>query len=471
MNDDEIIKLVLDRGFLINEDALHLIKNFKDDKTIRQVIEDICSRMDCSTPVIMPDHLKLLYDFHNKIEIKDKKNRKDKENSINVRYNVCYAKENYSGFLNLFIDKFQRLSSIFKRRLSVTPVKNVINNDNKPVFVVGIVSDINTTKNGHKIITIEDETGTINTLFSKDLKIRDENILLDEVICIKGHISKKILIVEEFYRPEIPIERTKVKSHGKVGLTSDIHIGSKMFNSKEWNELIHFIRKDEETAGDLDCIIIAGDCVDGIGIYPNQERSLDITDILGQYKKAASLFSEIPDDIEIIILPGNHDAVRQAEPQLPFPESIQDLFLDKKERVRFVGNPCYVDINGTSILSYHGRSLDYLIQEFSGSDYKNPIPSMIQMLKMRHLSPTYGVVPLTPAGKDYLVIDSVPDILHCGHIHTFGVGEYRDTLLLNTGGWQEQTSFQRDRNIVPDVGKFPIIDLETMDIKLLDFGG
>ena len=465
MDDDEIIRLVLNRGFLINNDALSLIKDFKDDKKIIQVIEDICSKMDNSDPVIMPDHLKFLYDLHNN-GIK-----KDKENRINVKYSTCYAEESYTGFLNLFIDKFQRLSSIFKKRLAVTPIKNVINNESRPIFVVGIVSDISNTKNGHKIITIEDETGTINTLFSKDSKAKDENILLDEVIGIKGFISKKILIAEEFYRPEIPVERTKVKSHGKVGLTSDIHVGSKMFNSKKWDELIKFIRKDEEVAGDLDCIIVAGDCVDGIGIYPNQERSLSITDISSQYKEVASLFSEIPDDIEIIILPGNHDAVRQAEPQPSFPESIQNLFLDKTEQVKFVGNPCYIDINGTSILSYHGRSLDYLIQEFSGSDYKNPIPSMVQMLKMRHLSPTYGTVPMTPAGKDFLVIDSIPDILHCGHVHTFGIGEYRSTLLFNTGGWQEQTSFQQERNIVPDVGKFPIIDLETMDIKLLDFGG
>ncbi|BDC35646.1 MAG: DNA-directed DNA polymerase II small subunit [Candidatus Methanoliparum thermophilum] len=454
MDEDEIIKLVLDRGFLINEDALNLIKDFKDDKKIRQVIDNISSKMDSSAPVIMPGHLKFLYN-----------------NRINVKYSTCYAEESYTGFSNLFIDRFERLSSIFKKRLSVTPIKNVMNNESRHVFVVGIVSDINHTKYGNKIITIEDETGTINVLFSKDLKTKNENILLDEVIGIRGFINEKILISEEFYRPEIPLNREKARSRGKVGLTSDIHVGSKMFSSKKWSKFIDFIRKDEEVAGDLDCIIIAGDCVDGIGVYPNQELSLNITDILDQYKEAAFLLSEIPEDIEIIILPGNHDAIRQAEPQPPLPKFIQDFFLDKRERIKFVGNPCYIYVNETSILSYHGRSLDYLIQEFSGSDYKNPISPMIQMLKMRHLSPTYGKVPMTPAGKDFLTIDDVPNILHCGHVHTFGIGEYRGTLLFNTGGWQEQTSFQYERNIVPDVGKFPIIDLETMDIKLLDFGG
>lgn len=461
MDDDEIIKLVLNRGFLINETALKLIKDFKDDKKIKLLIDKICTGMDRSSPVIMPDHLKFLYEE----EVKDKKKM------INVKYSTCYAKESYFGFLNLFMDKFHKLSSIFKKRFPITPIKNAINNENRPIFVVGIVSDITNTKNGHKIITIEDETGTINVLFSKDSRITDENILLDEVIGIKGFINKKLLIGEEFYRPEIPLERERIKSKGKVGLTSDIHVGSKMFSLKKWNEFINFVRKDEEVAGDLDCIIIAGDCVDGIGVYPNQEQTLNITDILDQYKESAFLLSEIPEDIEIIILPGNHDAVRQAEPQPTPPKYIRDIFFEKTEQVKFVGNPCYIDINGTSILSYHGRSLDYLIQEFSKSDYKNPIPAMIQMLKMRHLSPTYGTVPITPAGKDYLVIDDIPDILHCGHIHTFGIGEHRGTLLLNTGGWQEQTSFQRERNIVPDVGKFPIIDLETMDIKLLDFGG
>ncbi|MEZ5334217.1 MAG: hypothetical protein R2741_02730 [Methanolobus sp.] len=51
----------------------------------------------------------------------------------------------------------------------------------------------------------------------------------------------------------------------------------------------------------------------------------------------------IPKHIKIIISPGNHDAVRQAEPQPKLPECIREYF---PENVTFVGNPSIVDLDG-----------------------------------------------------------------------------------------------------------------------------
>jgi DNA polymerase II small subunit len=97
---------------------------------------------------------------------------------------------------------------------------------------------------------------------------------------------------------------------------------------------------------------------------------------------------------------------------------------------------------------------------------------MTHLLKRRHLSPIYGGrVAMSPGERDLLLIEDVPDIFHCGHVHTLGIGRYSGTLIVNSAGWQEQTSFQRERNIEPDVAKFPVIDLESMGIKILDFGG
>jgi DNA polymerase II small subunit len=75
---------------------------------------------------------------------------------------------------------------------------------------------------------------------------------------------------------------------------------------------------------------------------------------------------------------------------------------------------------------------------------------MEEMLKRRHLSPMYGGrSPLAPEKEDYLVIDDVPDILHCGHVHTYGTGFYRGVFLVNSSTWQEQTEFQKKVNLNP----------------------
>jgi len=92
------------------------------------------------------------------------------------------------------------------------------------------------------------------------------------------------------------------------------------------------------------------------------------------------------------------------------------------------------------------------------------------MLKLRHLSPIYGGrVSIAPEKKDHFVIDEIPDILHCGHVHTVGVSRYRDVLAINSGTWQSQTEFQKRMNLQPMPAKATVVDLSGMEYKIMDF--
>ncbi len=87
---------------------------------------------------------------------------------------------------------------------------------------------------------------------------------------------------------------------------------------------------------------------------------------------------------------------------------------------------------------------------------------MIEMLRRRHLAPFYGgKTALAPEGSDYMIVDSVPSIFATGHVHGFGVGEYRGVTVLNASAWQAQTSYQRMHNISPRPGMVPVVDLQT----------
>ena len=68
--------------------------------------------------------------------------------------------------------------------------------------------------------------------------------------------------------------------------------------------------------------IIAGDAVDGIDSYPGQEADLSITDVWEQYAELSKSVNRIPTEIQTVIMPGNHDAVRLMEPQLPLPDKV-----------------------------------------------------------------------------------------------------------------------------------------------------
>jgi len=168
--------------------------------------------------------------------------------------------------------------------------------------------------------------------------------------------------------------------------------------------------------------------------------------------------------------PGNHDAVRPAEPQPTFEKEIRDLFSGKD--ITFVGNPCYFSLHGVEVLSYHGQSLLDFATNIQCLKYNEPVEIMKVMLKKHHLSPVYGgYTPLAPEHLDYMIIDKIPDIFVTGHVHLATIGEYRGVTLINASSWQSQTSYQKMLNFIPDPAKLPIADLKTGNVTMMDFSG
>ena len=202
---------------------------------------------------------------------------------------------------------------------------------------------------------------------------------------------------------------------------------------------------------------IAGDIVDGVGIYPNQARELVVRDVDKQYKLASRYLEQIPDYIEVIVTPGNHDAPRKALPQ----PAIGDTFLETLQEARKVyslGNPCTLSLHGVEILVFHGRSLDDVISTVPDMTHSHPERAMRLLLQSRHLAPLYGgKTPLSPEDKDPLVIQRPPDIFHAGHVHALEYANYRGVLIMNSGCWQEQTDYMRRNGFTPTPAKVPVV--------------
>lgn len=393
----------------------------------------------------------------------------------------------YMQFVQYFRDRYSRLSEIIRGRVNARPIESLKRRSfrrggdggSEEISIIGMVSDISSTTNGHKILSLEDPTGSFSVLIrnsDKELFELASKILLDEVIGVTGSITNdgSLMLASKLIQPDVPnnIQR-RTGSYGKAVLISDVHVGSSQFMEEAWLDFLDFLKGESDSEGmrelaaSVRYLVVAGDIVDGIGIYPDQEMELDILDVYEQYRKAAEYFREIPDHIRVIISPGNHDAVRQAEPQPALPENIQAYF---PENVVFVGNPAFLELDGVRILIYHGRSIDDLVASVPGVSYQEPAGAVLEMLKRRHLAPTYGSrVSISPEKKDYFIIDPVPDIIHTGHVHTLGVQRYKNVLLVNSGTWQGQTEFQKRVNLVPAPARVPIVDLENFDVKILAF--
>jgi DNA polymerase II small subunit len=387
-------------------------------------------------------------------------------------------------FVNLFRDRYQAIRKILcsqRREIAQYIPINRIRKTMTDVQLIGMVKNVKTTHNGHRLIEIEDDTGSATLMALKtntEISQMASEVMLDEVIGIVGKISKTgdLIIVQNIIYPDIKLHQERKRSESPlcVAFLSDVHMGSNMFMESEWNMFLRWINGDlgnarqRDVASKLKYLVLPGDLVDGIGIYPNQEKELAISNIYEQYQALAQQFQYIPDHITIILQPGNHDAVRPAEPQPAFEKEIRDLFSGKE--FIFIGNPSYFSLHGVEILSYHGQSLLDYSTNIQSLSYNEPTEVMKLMLKKRHLSPTYGgYTPLAPEHKDYMLISEVPDIFVTGHVHTSSIDNYRGVTLINASSWQSQTSYQKMMNFVPDSAKLPIVDLKTGNATAMDF--
>jgi len=374
-------------------------------------------------------------------------------------------------YLHYFRDRFSRLGGMIRGRVGAMPIEGLTKNTRyrqEEATVIGMVADVSTTKNGHRIAEIEDSSASISVLFRKDRPVFSdaERLIPDEVIGVKGKLSNdgRLFFADTLYRPDIRIDNQPFKSQtpGKAVFISDIHVGSDTFLADCWHRFADWLHDS-----DASYLLIAGDLVDGIGIYPGQDTELTIKNIYQQYDALGEMLTDLPSRIKIIVSPGNHDVVRGAEPQPVLPEQFTKKF---PKNCLLVENPALVNIQGVRVLMYHGRSIDDMIGLIPGASYDHSGEMMEEMLQRRHLAPAYGRRTPIAAGKaDRLIIDPLPEILHTGHVHIRGITQYRGVLGINAGTWQSQTKFQKQMNVNPTPAQAVVVDLQTLAPETFTF--
>ena len=387
-----------------------------------------------------------------------------------------------------FRDRFKRLSALLRQRIDARDAMSISRALRAmPGSDVKLIGMVHTKKEreGKILVILEDEEAKANVLFTPKASISAyeaaKKLMPDQVICIRAiKMSKDLFLAKDLMNPDVPTRDNRSGSSAGqepiyAVLISDIHYGSVAFVEKAFRRFLAWLKGEigskrlREMAGAVKYVIIAGDLVDGVGVYPGQEAELLITDVNRQYEGVASLLTEVPEHIELIVSPGNHDACRRALPQPAIPKTYADpLYSDG--RIHVLGNPCIVALHGVKFLIYHGNSFDDMVSVVPGLSFDKPIEMMKLMLKARHLAPIYGMkTPIAPTGRDMLVIEEIPDVFHTGHVHITATGVYRGVLLVNSGAWQAETAYQRARGIVPTPGRAVLVDLRTLGLVELDF--
>ena len=463
------INYALNKGFQIHPDALKILERV-DINDLENLIKKIVrEKAKKKLFLINQDDLEVF------LGLKSDEQLENELRILNDPSSKITSAEGVEGYTALFSSRFSKLKKIISNRPEAKMLKSIAAivsaKSNDDMYVCGLLSERRVERNVTKII-LDDPTGSIETIvFDNDLQKTAASLLSDQFVMEKISFGKKGgFIVKDIITPDVPEHApNRSKTEVYAAFLSDLHIGSMYFMEKELNDFVSWLSSPDPVARKIRFVLIGGDVVDGVGIYPNQDKELDFVDINDQLKKTMEILKKIPEHIKIIVIPGNHDPGRRALPQPAIPK-IYNSELWNQKNITMLGNPALVSLNGVKVLMFHGQSIDDIVRTTPGLSYDKPAQVMKHLLQARHLSPIYGSqTPLAPEVEDMMLIDEVPDIFHAGHVHVVDLDLYRGVLILNSGAWQHQTPFQAGVGITPTSGLAVLVNLKTFKVYTKDF--
>jgi len=475
----EEINQILKKGYLISKDFIEALPDKFDVEGFLNKLNGLEKK-----PIILTSEM--LTESNNKListDFKILRNYKEESKKREVQDFVDYFKLRYENTKNLLIKRKELQNTISINRVGMRT-------EREEVSLIGMVVSKNYTKTKNILVRIEDLTGIINILISKNKPELFEianDIVLDEVIGVTGVTGENIIFVNDLFFPDIPVNNKLKRSANDeyIIFSSDLHLGSNKFFKDNFLRMIDWLNcnsgteEQREIASKVKYLFITGDLVDGVGIHPGQDESLEILDIYEQYKILAEFLGKIRKDVKIILIGGNHDALRLSEPQPIIDKNLApDLY--KLENVYCLSNPCLVNIGayegfeGFKILLYHGYSIPYYaenVESIRKGGKLQKIDSIMKfLLQKRHLAPSHTSNLYVPHHKqDPLFIDDIPDFFVTGHIHKIMLSSYRNVTMIAGGCWIDRTVDQERRGIIPEPNKIVLVNLKDRNIKILNF--
>ena len=422
---NEILKLYTNKGFLLDKEMLEFLSELKIEKS-RKIIEDLIN-LGIKERIIT----KKLFE---NLSI-NKESYKKNENNIKVLSdsNFLSGKIEVNDFIKYFRSRYESIKKILEMKNfdNLSSIRR-IGIGNGVWTIIAMVSNKRLTKNKNLLIEVEDLTGTSVILINREnsrLFKEARNLMLDDIIAFRVSGSIKMLFANEIIYPDASLEKERYSNFDEyIAFSGDMHVGSKMFLEKNFLKFISWLNGDigddrqREIALKVKYLFLTGDTIEGVGQYSEQENYLDIKSCRNQYKKVGELLKKIRKDIQIIMCPGQHDAVWIGEPQpiisRKWAEELYDI-----DNLFLVENPSLLKIkSGFKILMYHGKSINSFINEMPEirmkEGHKSPTKVVKEMLKRRHLAPIHGLMDYIPCkDKDSLVIDVVPDVITTANQH------------------------------------------------------
>ncbi len=515
-----ILKFFIERGFLLDKEMFDFLNQLEDEEVADEIIRKIAiaSKQKLITKNLVDKNFEKIKSVLSKLDDNKKKiiekffvnvsisvevkretsivdvdfQSEDLERKVKILSSPVQASQKLEvkDFVRYFRNRYTFIKGILQSRRELENLTSIDKISGTRNFsIIGMVRDKFVTKNKNIILEVEDLTGKAKLLINhskEEIFVKSKEILLDDIIGFKCSGSRDLLFVNDLFYPDSFLEhKTKLDEESYALFISDIHVGSKNFLRENFTKFIGWLsgegsdKKQKELTKKIKYLFVVGDTVDGVGVYPGQEKDLAIKDIREQYRQLAEFYKKIPESISIIQCAGQHDAVRVAEPQPPVGEDFAKPLLELNN-LFLVSNPSLIEIGGDKmrrgikVLMYHGASMHGFINEIEELRLNNatrtPAKVVKHLLLRRHLAPSHGATIYIPDKReDPLLIKEVPDVITTGDLHRTDIDKYNEILIICNSCWQSITAFEEKVGNQPDPCKVPILNLKTKEIKILDF--
>lgn len=446
---EKIVQQIVDEGYQISPDALEYLSSLQEEQLSTYLSKILlAAKKEDLLVITLPFIKEVLRVEEGKIDIEKIPIKLEIISSPSTRIQLRVTSD---ILVSYFHDKFQKLKRILEVRHTYQNIKDILlrGQIGENVQIIGMILE----REGNDDIkfTVEDQTGIVNIKVPKrNFRMFEEakRFFPDQVVYIEGKLEGKNVIEAKLLDlPDIlPIHEpkgTEIDIH--AAFISDLHIGHPDFHVEYFERFLNWLKTNGKSK--VKYLLIAGDLINN----PKEEENYDV---LYSYLK------EIPESIEIIMIPGETDATLPMLPQPPITRNIEKI--TKMNNIKVLGNPALIKIHNVSVLLFHGLKMEKLMEKIC---LKTPSDLVKFLLKSRHLCPCYGIIPLIPHPGDLLTISSIPDIFHLGHFHLPFHDKYNGVHIISSGAWIPVK--ERDSSKLPC--QVPIVNLRNFKIKFLKF--
>ena len=281
-----VLNYALNKGFQIHPDAFKILDEITDVKQLEKIIKEIVKEKTRQKKFQINQN-----DLETYLGIKDDPSLLNEIKILSDPTNKVTSGEGVKGYNALFSSRFNKLKRIVSDRPESKMIKSIsvvkttkLEND---VYVCGLLTTRNAERNITKLV-LEDPSGSFEgIIFDEELQKTAGTLLIDQFVMARVASAKNSgLMIKDLISPDIPDQKiNKSESEVYAVFLSDLHIGSKYFMEDELIEFVTWISSPDPVARKVRFVLIGGDIVDGVGIYPNQNKELICQTIEEQLQK------------------------------------------------------------------------------------------------------------------------------------------------------------------------------------------